>query len=119
MLTFDSGSLGALSPQECLGLLAVPGEAQVNLTRHPLPEPLPLGFALEDDALLLHPEPAGPLAAALVEADLTVEVGATDRHARTGWRVVVTGRAEPTGNGALRLIPTDVSGYRIASRRTA
>lgn len=119
MQTFDAGSLGALSPQECLRLLAVPGEAQVNLTRHPLPEPLPLGFELEDDTLLLRPEAAGPLVVALVEADLTVEVGTTDRYARSGWRVVVTGRAEATGDGALRLLPTSVSGYRITLRQTA
>lgn len=117
MLTFDSSSLAALGPQECLGLLAVPGEAQVNLTRHPLPEPLTLDFRLDGSALLLRPE--GPLGAVLAEADVTVEVGATDRYAHTGWRVVVTGRAEPTRNGGLRLLPSDMSGYRIAARRSA
>lgn len=119
MWTLDSGSLGALSPQECLRLLVTPGEARVNLTRHPLPEAVPLDYALEGSALLLHHVPGGRLGAALAEADVTVEVGATDRYARTGWRVVVTGRAEATGNGVLRLEPSDVSGYRIASRRTA
>lgn len=119
MWTHGSSSSGVLSWQQCLRLLDTPGSGLLNLTRHPLAEPVRLSFQLVAEDLLLRPAPAPALLAALMSADVVLEVDATDDRARSGWHVVVVGRVEPTGGGHLVLRPSDVSGFRLVPTRSA
>jgi hypothetical protein len=119
MWTHGSVTSGTLNPQECLHLLETPGRGVLNLTRHPLPEPVPSGFRLVAHDLLLRAEAGESLLAALLPADVTFEVDATDAEGHEGWHVVLTGRLAVTAGGALLLRPTDVAGYSLAPTRSA
>lgn len=119
MWTTHQGSAGALSPQECLALLATPGHGLLDLARHPLAEPVRLAFRLVGHRLLLEPVPGSVPLDALVPADATLEVDATDARARRGWHVVVNGRVAAADDGELVLDPDHVTGFRLVPTRSA
>lgn len=114
MWTTRQGSPHGLASEECLRLLATPGQGLLDLSRHPLAEPVRIGFRLVGDALLLHPAPVGALLDALVAADVTLEVDATADDALSGWHVVVTGRVRSLADGELLLQVTHVSGFLLS-----
>jgi hypothetical protein len=119
MWTQGSANSGTLTPQACLHLLETPGRGALNLTRHPLPRPVPSEFRLVTHDLLLHAAADESLLAALLPADVTFEVDGTDAGGHEGWHVVLTGRLAVTAGGALLLRPTDVAGYSLAPTRSA
>ena len=119
MWTTRPGSPHALTPEQCLTLLATPGRGRLDLSRHPLAEPVRLRYHLVGHDLLLRPAPVGALLDALVAADVTLEVDATDAHAHRGWHVVVNGRVTAAEDGTLVLRPVHVTGFELSSRRSA
>ncbi|KUL50896.1 MULTISPECIES: pyridoxamine 5'-phosphate oxidase family protein [unclassified Streptomyces] len=84
----------ALDRQECLRLLAKAPVGRVVYTRQALPAVLPVNFSLDTDAsVLLCTSPASDLVAAIDDVVVAFEADEFDAVARSGWSVVVTGRA--------------------------
>ncbi|APY85435.1 pyridoxamine 5'-phosphate oxidase family protein [Streptomyces alfalfae] len=84
----------ALDRQECLRLLAKAPVGRVVYTRQALPAVLPVNFSLDTDAsVLLCTSPGSDLVAAIDDVVVAFEADEFDAVARSGWSVVVTGRA--------------------------
>ncbi|MGA5710423.1 pyridoxamine 5'-phosphate oxidase family protein [Streptomyces cellulosae] len=84
----------ALDRQECLRLLAKVPVGRVVYTRQALPAVLPINFSLDTDAsVLLCTSPASDLVHAVHNVVVAFEADEFDAAARSGWSVVVTGRA--------------------------
>ncbi|WP_320780593.1 pyridoxamine 5'-phosphate oxidase family protein [Streptomyces sp. CRN 30] len=85
---------GALDRQECLRLLAEVPVGRVVYTRQALPAVLPVNFALDtDDSVLLSTSPESDLMRAVDGVVVAFEADEFDAETRSGWSVVVTGRA--------------------------
>jgi nitroimidazol reductase NimA-like FMN-containing flavoprotein (pyridoxamine 5'-phosphate oxidase superfamily) len=83
-----------LDRQECLRLLARVPIGRIVYTDDALPAVLPVNFTLDQDfSVLLRTSAASRLARAVDMAVVAFEADGFDRAARTGWSVVVTGRA--------------------------
>ncbi|MGV9343583.1 pyridoxamine 5'-phosphate oxidase family protein [Streptomyces spiralis] len=83
-----------LQRHECLRLLATAQVGRIVHTRNALPAVLPVNFALDDDgAVLLRTSADSELLRAIDGAVVAFEADEVDTAARSGWSVVVTGRA--------------------------
>jgi nitroimidazol reductase NimA-like FMN-containing flavoprotein (pyridoxamine 5'-phosphate oxidase superfamily) len=86
--------LRALDRQECLRLLAEVPVGRVVYTRQALPAVLPVNFALDGDAsVLLCTSATSDLVRAIDGVVVAFEGDEFDPATRSGWSVVVTGRA--------------------------
>ncbi|GGZ20484.1 pyridoxamine 5'-phosphate oxidase family protein [Streptomyces poonensis] len=84
----------ALDRQECLRLLAKVPVGRVVYTRQALPAVLPVNFSLDtDSAVLLRTSPDSDLVRAIDGVVVAFEADEFDAATRSGWSVVVTGRA--------------------------
>ncbi|GAA1566160.1 pyridoxamine 5'-phosphate oxidase family protein [Streptomyces globosus] len=84
----------ALDRQECLRLMAKVPVGRVVYTRHALPAVMPVNFSLDADAsVLLCTSPASELVGAVDGVVVAFEADEFDAAARSGWSVVITGRA--------------------------
>ncbi|SPF06780.1 pyridoxamine 5'-phosphate oxidase family protein [Streptomyces sp. MA5143a] len=84
-----------LDRQECLRLLAKVPVGRVVYTRRALPAVLPVNFALgNDDAVLLCTSAGSDLVRAIDGVVVAFEGDEFDPVTRSGWSVVVTGRAD-------------------------
>jgi nitroimidazol reductase NimA-like FMN-containing flavoprotein (pyridoxamine 5'-phosphate oxidase superfamily) len=84
----------ALDRQECLRLLAEVPVGRVVYTRKALPAVLPVNFCLDTDfSVLLRTSSGSDLVHAVDGVVVAFEADAFDTAARSGWSVVVTGRA--------------------------
>ncbi|MGW0081088.1 pyridoxamine 5'-phosphate oxidase family protein [Streptomyces sp. NPDC003393] len=84
----------ALDRQECLHLLAKVPVGRVVYTRQALPAVLPVNFSLDTDAsVLLRTSPGSDLVRAIDGVVVAFEADAFDAATRSGWSVVITGRA--------------------------
>ncbi|WP_371582128.1 pyridoxamine 5'-phosphate oxidase family protein [Streptomyces sp. NBC_01314] len=84
----------ALDRQECIRLLAKVPVGRVVYTRQALPAVLPVNFALDTDAsVLLCTSAASDLVRAIDGVVVAFEGDEFDPATRSGWSVVVTGRA--------------------------
>ncbi|MFI7497992.1 pyridoxamine 5'-phosphate oxidase family protein [Streptomyces sp. NPDC049687] len=84
----------ALDRQECLRLLAKVPVGRVVYTRHALPAVLPVNFSLDADAsVLLCTAQGSDLVRAIDGVVVAFEADEFDDETRSGWSVVVTGRA--------------------------
>ncbi|MCD7442376.1 pyridoxamine 5'-phosphate oxidase family protein [Streptomyces lincolnensis] len=91
---FQTDGFRALDRQECLRLLAKVPIGRVVYTRQALPAVLPINFSLDTDAsVLLCTSPASDLVHAIDGVVVAFEVDEFDAATRSGWSVVVTGRA--------------------------
>ncbi|MET9390962.1 pyridoxamine 5'-phosphate oxidase family protein [Streptomyces sp. NPDC006624] len=91
---FTNDAFRALERQECLRLLAKVPVGRVVYTRQALPAVLPVNFALDADAsVVLRTSPDSDLVAAVDGVVVAFEADEFDTAARSGWSVVVTGRA--------------------------
>ncbi|MFJ8599819.1 pyridoxamine 5'-phosphate oxidase family protein [Streptomyces shenzhenensis] len=91
---FQNDAFRALDRQECLRLLAKVPVGRVVYTRQALPAVLPINFALDTDAsVLLHTSPDSDLVRAIDGVVVAFEADEFDAATRSGWSVVVTGRA--------------------------
>ncbi|WP_030167089.1 pyridoxamine 5'-phosphate oxidase family protein [Streptomyces sp. NRRL S-813] len=84
----------ALDRQECLRLLAKVPVGRVVYTRQALPAVLPINFSLDTDAaVVLRTSPASDLVRAIDGVVVAFEADEFDAATRSGWSVVITGRA--------------------------
>jgi nitroimidazol reductase NimA-like FMN-containing flavoprotein (pyridoxamine 5'-phosphate oxidase superfamily) len=84
----------AMDRQECLRLLAKVPVGRVVYTRQALPAVLPVNFALDSDSSVLVRTSAGSdLVRAVDGFVVAFEADDFDTENRSGWSVVVTGRA--------------------------
>lgn len=80
--------------QECLRLMAEVPVGRVVYTRQALPAVLPVNFALAADAsVLLRTSAGSDLVRAVDGVVVAFEADSFDAESRSGWSVVVTGRA--------------------------
>ncbi|MFF8534463.1 pyridoxamine 5'-phosphate oxidase family protein [Streptomyces sp. SAS_267] len=83
-----------LDRQECLRLLAKVPVGRVVYTRQALPAVLPVNFSLDEDAsVLLYTSAGSDLVRAIDGVVVAFEADEFDAATRSGWSVVVTGRA--------------------------
>ncbi|WP_330340268.1 pyridoxamine 5'-phosphate oxidase family protein [Streptomyces sp. NBC_00557] len=83
-----------LDRQECLRLLAKAPVGRVVYTRQALPAVLPLNFSLDtDSSVLLRTSASSDLVRAIDGVVVAFEADEFDAASRSGWSVVVTGRA--------------------------
>ncbi|MER5408749.1 pyridoxamine 5'-phosphate oxidase family protein [Streptomyces sp. NPDC002769] len=95
-----------LDREECLRLLSRVPIGRVVHTRHALPAVLPVNFSLDADfAVVMRTSADSELVAAIDGAVIAFEADEVDASARSGWSVVVTGRAamvtDPDEHGRL------------------
>ncbi|MFF3886270.1 pyridoxamine 5'-phosphate oxidase family protein [Streptomyces sp. NPDC001914] len=83
-----------LDRQECIRLLAKVPVGRVVYTRQALPAVLPVNFCLDtDDSVLLRTSSESELVRAIDRVVVAFEADEFDAETRSGWSVVVTGRA--------------------------
>ena len=131
-----TAALSVLSADECYRLLGTHEIGRVGLPAERWPLILPVNYALDGTTIVLRTH-AGTILRAADQADVAFEVDDFDRRTRTGWSVLVLGRAEEVGerHGAdlvaatratglepwapgdkghwLRIVPHEISGRRI------
>ncbi|MGW2786481.1 pyridoxamine 5'-phosphate oxidase family protein [Streptomyces populi] len=92
-----------LDRQECLRLLAKVPVGRVVYTRQALPAVLPVNFCLDtDDSVLLRTSSDSELVRAIDGVVVAFEADEFDLETRSGWSVVVTGRATVVTDAAER-----------------
>ncbi|MFI1169566.1 pyridoxamine 5'-phosphate oxidase family protein [Streptomyces sp. NPDC020801] len=90
----QNDSFRSMDRQECLRLLAKVPVGRVVYTRHALPAVLPVNFALDtDSSVLLRTSAGSDLVRAVDGFVVAFEADEFDAESRSGWSVVVTGRA--------------------------
>jgi hypothetical protein len=98
--TTSSGDvrLETMSPYECWQLLTEAGGplgvARVVWSAEDRPAIVPVNYTVADGAVWFQTSPGSRLAQACSDGEVLVEVDHVDPVQRTGWSVVVTGRAE-------------------------
>ncbi|OSP44916.1 pyridoxamine 5'-phosphate oxidase [Streptomyces sp. 13-12-16] len=91
---FQNDAFRALDRQECLRLPAGVPVGRVIYTRQALPAVLPVNFSLDTDAsVLLATSPGSDLVRAVDGTVVAFEADEFHAEARSGWSVIVTGRA--------------------------
>ncbi|MBO7934587.1 MULTISPECIES: pyridoxamine 5'-phosphate oxidase family protein [Streptomyces] len=91
---FPTDGFRALDRQECLRMLAKVPVGRVVYTRQALPAVLPINFSLDTDAsVLLCTSPGSDLVHAIDGVVVAFEADEFNAATRSGWSVVVTGRA--------------------------
>jgi nitroimidazol reductase NimA-like FMN-containing flavoprotein (pyridoxamine 5'-phosphate oxidase superfamily) len=124
-----------LTEDECRRLLGERHPGRLALVDAGGPVILPVNYALDQGSVVFRTDPGGKLDAAAAGATVAFEVDAADERDRTGWSVVVRGRAGevtdhadlerlralplyPWAPGAkahyVRIRPASVTGRRIA-----
>ncbi|WP_405875936.1 MULTISPECIES: pyridoxamine 5'-phosphate oxidase family protein [unclassified Streptomyces] len=84
----------SLDRQECMRLLAKVPVGRVVFTRQALPAVLPVNFVLDlDGSVLLRTSAGSDLTRAIDGVVVAFEADEFDTEGRSGWSVVVTGRA--------------------------
>ncbi len=90
----ENDGFRALDRQECLRLMAKVPVGRVVYTRHALPAVMPVNFSLDADAaVLMCTSPASDLVDAINGVVVAFEADEFDAATRSGWSVVITGRA--------------------------
>ena len=91
---FHNDGFRTLDRQECLRLLAKVPVGRVVYTRRALPAVLPVNFSLDtDSSVLLCTSASSDLVRAIDGVVVAFEADDFDAATRSGWSVVVTGRA--------------------------
>ncbi|WP_432031237.1 pyridoxamine 5'-phosphate oxidase family protein [Streptomyces antibioticus] len=91
---FPTDGFRALDRHECLRMLAKVPVGRVVYTRQALPAVLPINFSLDTDAsVLLCTSPGSDLVRAIDGVVVAFEADEFSAASRSGWSVVVTGRA--------------------------
>ncbi|MER5434118.1 pyridoxamine 5'-phosphate oxidase family protein [Streptomyces sp. NPDC002588] len=90
----ENDTFRTLGRQECFRLLAEVPVGRVVYTRQALPAVLPVNFSLDEDAsVLLYTSARSELVQAIDGVVVAFEADEFTTATRSGWSVVVTGRA--------------------------
>jgi len=90
----QSDTFRALDRQECMRLLAKVPVGRVVYTRQALPAVLPINFSLDaNSSVVLRTSPQSDLVRAIDGVVVAFEADEFDAETRSGWSVVITGRA--------------------------
>ena len=90
----DSAGLDVLGEEECLRLLAKVPVGRIVYTDRALPAIQPVNFVVDGHSVVIRTAPRSRLAIAVAGTVVAFEVDEfTDQPDRTGWSVVVVGRA--------------------------
>ncbi|GLX50656.1 hypothetical protein Shyhy01_36060 [Streptomyces hygroscopicus subsp. hygroscopicus] len=107
-LVLQNDGFRALDRQTCLRLLAGVPVGRVVYTKQALPAVLPVNFCLDaDSSVLLRTSAGSDLVRAIDGAVVAFEADEFDAETRSGWSVVVTGRAA---------LLTDTDGHELLDR---
>jgi len=91
---FQNDTFRTLDRQECLRLLAKVPVGRVVYTRQALPAVLPINFSLDtNSSVVLRTSPQSDLVRAIDGVVVAFEADEFDAETRSGWSVVITGRA--------------------------
>jgi len=82
-----------LSQEECRALLEEVKVARVAVVVNGVPQVVPVNHVVLDGDVVFRTGSGTKLAAALLQAPVSVEVDKVDEEAMTGWSVLVSGRA--------------------------
>ncbi len=94
-MDLDTAGLDVLSRDECMRLLASGVIGRVVFTAAALPAVQPVNYAVDaDGAVIIRTSAGSRLASAARDAVLAFEVDDFDVASRSGWSVIVTGRAK-------------------------
>jgi nitroimidazol reductase NimA-like FMN-containing flavoprotein (pyridoxamine 5'-phosphate oxidase superfamily) len=108
-MRLDHGGLEILDAEECRSLLAATPLGRIVFTDRALPAVQPVNYVLADGDVVIRTSPGSRLATAAGDAVVAFEIDDFDTASRTGWSVVVVGRARAaTGTAeldALRALP--------------
>jgi len=97
----DHAGLAVLSFEECLELMAHTGVGRVAFLADGEIEVLPVNYTVEGARVAFRTATGSKLEAAVERAVVAFEVDAYDKVERTGWSVVIKGRAEVVLDAAL------------------
>lgn len=89
----DSGGLEILPPGECLSLLATAPVGRIVFTDGALPAIQPVNFIVDGGDVIIRTTAGSKLAAAACQTVVAFEADEFDAARRTGWSVVIVGRA--------------------------
>jgi uncharacterized protein len=134
----QSNTITELRPDECLTLLADTPIGRVAWTGPEGPQIIPMTIALHNGAVIFRTVAYSALGRVVDGATLAVEADEIDRGTRTGWSVLVVGRADTVPDSAelaelwrrggpepwapgvrtlfVRVSPERVTGRRISGR---
>lgn len=108
-MPLDHGGLEILDSEECRSLLAATPLGRIVFTDRALPAVQPVNYIVADGDVVIRTSPASKLATAASDAIVAFEIDDFDAASRTGWSVVVIGRAraatDPAELAALRALP--------------
>jgi nitroimidazol reductase NimA-like FMN-containing flavoprotein (pyridoxamine 5'-phosphate oxidase superfamily) len=105
----EPGALARLDRATCLVLLASRRTGRLAyVARAGVPDVVPVNLALDGDRLLVRSGPGPKLQAAERREVIAVEVDDIDEQRRTGWSVVVAGRACRLHTSEVARLPADL-----------
>ncbi|MFB4320598.1 pyridoxamine 5'-phosphate oxidase family protein [Actinomadura sp. 21ATH] len=99
-MPFDQGGLEILDAEECRSLLAAASLGRIVFTDRALPAIQPVNFAFTGDDVVVRTSASSRLAAAAGDAVVAFEIDDFDATDRSGWSVVVVGRAHAVTDSA-------------------
>lgn len=110
-MVHDAAGLEILSRTECLRLLSKVTIGRLAVTDRGLPVVHPVNFVLDGEHIVFRTSAANKLAAATRDAVVAFEADDFDVRRRSGWSVMVTGRAvavtDPENVARLRTLALD------------
>ena len=92
-LPLDHSGLGVLPLEECRQRLQAAKVGRVSFVDQGEPVILPVNYALDGEAVVFRTAPGSKLTAADNELPVAFEVDGFDEDRRTGWSVVIGGKA--------------------------
>jgi uncharacterized protein len=105
----EDGTLWELDRGTCLELVAARSVGRLAyVARAGVPDVVPVNYAVHGDELLVRSGPGPKLQAAERREAVAVEVDDLDEASRTGWSVVVVGKARRLHVSEAQALPEDV-----------
>ncbi|GAB2838896.1 pyridoxamine 5'-phosphate oxidase family protein [Actinocorallia aurea] len=138
MQNADRGALENIDEADCRVLLKSVPIGRIVFTHQALPRIQPVSYALDGDDVVIRVPSGSKVAAAAQDAVVAFEIDDYDEPSRTGWSVVVVGRArredspaaiaalrglglrswaEGPGEEYIRIVPEILSGRRVRDLR--
>lgn len=96
----DRSGLETLDPSECRALLGRAGVGRIAFTDRALPAIQPVNYAVHGDDVVFRTAVESRLATAAADTIVAFEIDDFDAATRTGWSVMIIGRARPVTDPA-------------------